>query len=313
LLRFSPNCRTLAAFRSASAGQLIRLWFAPSFAEIAVAEGRDYRAEMGQVPATWMATGNALLKRHREAEALEVFSGLIRLCGDHPDLQTFRTSALKQRAELLARDGRFAEAGADNCAALGIPARDPSLPPAFIDLSAYFNQSLDQDPEDSIPVQAAFPTLPRGRRALPGSSRAEFDIRGVVLLKRKADWPIFQNAAEGIPIQQKCRRLHFLQSANFREPEDTLVATYIVHYTDGKFEEIPIRYGHHVRDWGVSVDPNDPYDAKVAWTQPHPTKGAVRIFLQTWENPRPDTGIKCLDFVSKLTQCAPFLLAITAE
>ena len=311
-LMFSPDGRTLAAQIPNGEECLIRVWAAPSFGEIAVAEGKEYGSLL-QDPADWFAVGKALERRNRVEEAVQAFRETIRLADKDPDLESQRNRALLHRAKLLRRLGRLAEAGADNIAAFHLPARDPTLPPALIDLSRHFNRSLDQDLSDSMPVRAAFPTLPRGRQALPGCPGVEFDLRGAMRLDSKDDWAGFPNAAEGIHVQQKCRRLHFLQSTVFREAEEAIVASYIVHYTDGRTETILIRYGQHLRDWTVKADPGPLTDAKVAWTGTGPESDAVRIFVQTWENPRPETEIQSLDFVSKLTQCAPFLLAITAE
>jgi hypothetical protein len=155
--------------------------------------------------------------------------------------------------------------------------------------------------------------LPRGLHALPGTGAIRFDLRGVVKLSNNELYWLDPPSAEGIPLQQKCRRLHFLQSAHGQEPDGAVVGAYVIQYADGQREEVPIRYGRHVRDWVLSVDPGELPDAKVAWTGTHPTKGAIRIFEQTWENPRPEVQIATLDFVSKLTKCAPFLIAITAE
>ena len=41
--------------------------------------------------------------------------------------------------------------------------------------------------------------------------------------------------------------------------------------------------------------------------------GRIRLFKTTWANPRPDLEITRLDYVSRMTAAAPFLLAITAE
>jgi hypothetical protein len=39
----------------------------------------------------------------------------------------------------------------------------------------------------------------------------------------------------------------------------------------------------------------------------------VRLFKATWRNLRSDVRVKNLDFVSAMTKCAPFLVAITVE
>ena len=45
-----------------------------------------------------------------------------------------------------------------------------------------------------------------------------------------------------------------------------------------------------------------------AWTATH-----RRMYKSTWENPDPGIEITTVDFVSLGTECAPFLIAITAE
>ena len=58
---------------------------------------------------------------------------------------------------------------------------------------------------------------------------------------------------------------------------------------------------------------------KVVWTSTNPTiedekNGAtLRLYLSTYENPHPDLQVTSIDFVSKMTQAAPFLVAMTVE
>jgi len=39
----------------------------------------------------------------------------------------------------------------------------------------------------------------------------------------------------------------------------------------------------------------------------------LRLYLTPYENPRPDLEVTSIDFVSKLTHAAPFLVALTVE
>ncbi len=39
----------------------------------------------------------------------------------------------------------------------------------------------------------------------------------------------------------------------------------------------------------------------------------LRLFLSTFDNPRPDVEVPAIDFVSELTPAAPFLVAMTVE
>ncbi|MFB3789439.1 MAG: hypothetical protein ACE15F_24030 [bacterium] len=42
-------------------------------------------------------------------------------------------------------------------------------------------------------------------------------------------------------------------------------------------------------------------------------KNPLRLFKTTWDNPNPDTRVDSLDFVSSMTDSAPFLVALTIE
>jgi hypothetical protein len=72
------------------------------------------------------------------------------------------------------------------------------------------------------------------------------------------------------------------------------------------------------RDWWVKwSEPPAPKGLVVAWSGNNEEAAAggtsIRLFKWTWENPLPEIEIRSLDFVSNLTGCAPFLIAITAE
>jgi WD40 repeat protein len=307
---FSPDGRALLASRGM--GMLNRVYYAPSFAEIALAEGKDYRSEMRKDPASWLVIGKALAKRNRDDEALEAFTEVIQRCANQPQLETLQISALSHRTQVFKRLGRFAEAAADNLAALDLPKRNPKTPAHLIDLSAYFNGSLDSEPMGrSIPARPFLDNLPRGFQILPGSNRIQFDLRGVVQLNHADEFPGVPRSVEGIQIGQKCHRLYFLQATGWRESEDAAIGAYILHYADGTQQEVPILYGQDLLEW-ISPDSDALRIATVAWTGTNSERGAIRLFERTWQNPHPDVEIETLDFVSKMTKCAPFLIAITA-
>ena len=70
-------------------------------------------------------------------------------------------------------------------------------------------------------------------------------------------------------------------------------------------------YGRDVHDCvPASNDPSAGESGKVAWTG---TNTNHRVYLSTWENPRPEIEVTTLDFVSAMTRSAPFLIALTAE
>ena len=39
----------------------------------------------------------------------------------------------------------------------------------------------------------------------------------------------------------------------------------------------------------------------------------LRLYLSSYENPRPDVEVVSIDYVSAMTQAAPFLVAMTIE
>jgi hypothetical protein len=81
---------------------------------------------------------------------------------------------------------------------------------------------------------------------------------------------------------------------------------------------IPIEYGKDVLDWWCHADSGEPTRGKVAWKGENDgaktLNATIRLYLTTWENPKPDLKIKSIDYSStKQTQAAPFCVAITGE
>jgi WD40 repeat protein len=102
-LEFSPDGRALAASRVDDEGEVAWLYYAPSFAEIAVAEGRDYRSEAGDDPATWLAVAKALLRKERWQEATQAFDEVLNRTANQDDLAWLRANALRHRVQGLKR------------------------------------------------------------------------------------------------------------------------------------------------------------------------------------------------------------------
>jgi WD40 repeat protein/serine/threonine protein kinase len=301
---FSTDGRTLFA---SELGWMTQLRYAPSFAEIALAEGKEYRPLCKDARA-WYAIGRALEKRDRTTEAVAAFQEVVRTSANQPELEQLCTAALRHRAKLLLRLGRTMEAAAANLAAWDLPPRHDSTP-QLVDLSAYFNGSLDWNSlHFEIPSQPFLQGLPRGMQVLPGAGGVEFDVRGVIQLNNDAEIPGIPHRLDGIAVRQKCRKLHFLHATHGRETSGTKIGSYVLHFADGNQEEFPIVYGRDVHDWvPVASDPTDWEWGKVAW------KGSRRVYLSTWENLRPDAEVTTIDFISSMTKCGPFLIAVTAE
>jgi WD40 repeat protein/serine/threonine protein kinase len=311
-LAFSPDGRSLVAWRYDPRGMLTRLWFAPTLAEIAVAEEQDYRS-LAHDAMTWYAVSKALEQRGRLQEAVAALHETIQQSAQRPDLEGLRKSALRRRAELLVQLDRPSEGATDNLEELDLPPRDLHAPSQCIDLSPYYNGTLDWNSLFlEIPRQAFLTELPRGLQVLPGSISVPFDLRGVVQVNNDLDVAGIPRAVTNIAVLRKCRRLHFLHATQRGEASTgTQIGSYILHFSNGKQEEFPIIYGRDVHSWvPVSSDPSDDEGGRVAWKG---TNTNSRVYISTWENQRPDIEVTTVDLVSAMSHSGPFLIALTAE
>ena len=94
----------------------------------------------------------------------------------------------------------------------------------------------------------------------------------------------------------------------------------MLHYADGETRPLDLVYGRDVRDWWYApakADAETTDRAKVVWTGLNPVANEygrrLRLYLNTRENPRPGVKITSSDFVSAMTDSAPFLIAVTVE
>jgi WD40 repeat protein len=307
-VEFSQNARSLVASRPAHT----HLWFAPSWAEIALAEGKDYRV-LAKDAGTWLAVGKALEKRDRFDEAIAAFKEAIQRSTAQGESDELRRSALRQRAKLLVKLQRLSEAAADNLAALNLPPRPSAAPTQCAELSPHFNGTLDFFSLYHLMPRSEFPflnDLPRGISSLSAADGVKFDIRGVVWLNSDLHFPGVPEKVERIVLRRKAHRIHFLHGTHDWEKPGTQIASYVLHYSDGKQESLPVVYGRDVYDWQPERAPeDDPQGPKPVWKG----KSGNRVYMTTWQNPRPEMEIASLDFVSSLIKCEPFLIAITTE
>jgi hypothetical protein len=198
-----------------------------------------------------------------------------------------------------------------------LPSRDLSATENLIDLTYHFNLALTQSWFPLDPSREnSFAELPQGLTRLAG---VDFDVRGVVQLAgaaaKKRDYP---QRVVGIRVGRACRSLHALQGTREGEVSGTRIGRYMIHYTDGRQREWPMVYGQDVRDFWKKPDEAESAATLVeAWTGHNVDATAhgaiIRLFKATWKNPLPDVPIESIDFESDLTNCEPFLLAITAE
>jgi hypothetical protein len=183
----------------------------------------------------------------------------------------------------------------------------------LLDLTEHFNALL-ADSWQGYPSNT-LAGLPAGLQEFAG---IRFDVRGLIQV-RGFGLPVeFPKKVEGIKVNQRCGRIHFLHATAFWHRPGTKVASYIIHYADSQVREIPLVYGEQIADWWF--DPRKPAeltDAKVAWTGENEAAKshgkAIRLYQSNWENPLRDVEVATISFLSSLTQAAPFLIAITLE
>ncbi len=203
-----------------------------------------------------------------------------------------------------------------------IPGRESKAGPNLVDLSGKYNARLDDfwypDGTSEVLQQNHLGAMPRGVQRL---GTVDFDVRGVIQLgstRLAGEGGDLPKEVKDVRIDQKCRRIHFLHGTQWRVADGTRIGTYVLHYASGTRAELPIIYGQQVRDWWTSgTEESVAKVARVAWKGSNPATESQKTSLQVFEcacpNPHPDKLVQSLDFVSAMTDSAPFLIAITLE
>ncbi len=194
--------------------------------------------------------------------------------------------------------------------------RSPEAGPDLVDLSEYFNTSPDDDWFNHAGHDLQ--DLPKGIQELGG---VKFDIRGMIVLAGTQSMAVtgvaFPEAVNGIKVNLKGRKLHFLQACGWSAEAGAKLGEYVIHYSDGQTKSAPILYQNNIMDWWVRPEDNPPTEAEEVWRGQNPsTRNAgfeTHLINYTWKNPLPDVEITAIDFVSDVIAAAPFLLAITVE
>jgi hypothetical protein len=204
----------------------------------------------------------------------------------------------------------------DEQSGVRFPQRSRQANRDLVDLSDYYTASLDSDWLGKPGANLA--PLPKGVQAF---AHAAFDVRGLIQLAGKRalaeTGPVFPRAVNGIEIDRKGRRLHFLHGTAGSAEENARVGEYVLHYANGQSKSLPIVYRRNVGDWWVGEGDPLPTDADVAWTgeneASHKLGRRIRLYRYTANNPLPNEEIETIDFVSEMTEAAPFLIGMTVE
>jgi RNA polymerase sigma factor (sigma-70 family) len=199
------------------------------------------------------------------------------------------------------------------------PTEDEPVPPGlrqrltFVDLAPRGNDTLADGPGGG---GNDLNRLPRGVHKM---SDAYFRIGEMMVHVQGQMGPELPRAVKGIKVQAQGNRLHILHATQYVVTPSTMIGAYLVHYTDGSTERIPIVYGRDlVNWWSFRAIKEEPTGGRLAWTGSSDSTDMnpgikVRLFTTTWSNPHPEKEVATLDMLSAGTACDPFLVAITLE
>jgi hypothetical protein len=158
----------------------------------------------------------------------------------------------------------------------------------------------------------------------------------------------YPSAIKGVPIYQKCHSLYLLHGASFvrvqipsipdehgllpvlptYETTNQVVACLVLHYADRTDAKIEIFATQHLLDvWGPICQSEVPLrernvsspGSELAWSSGRVSPdnsellNSVRLYKSRFENPKPESEILTVDYVSTRTEAAPFLLGLTIE
>jgi len=198
------------------------------------------------------------------------------------------------------------------------PPRDPRCSTNQIDLSAFYNASLTNSWYNPKWEKNDLSDLPCGLQTL---DNVAFDIRGVVQLSSSSPELAYPYPKEvtGIPVRQNCRVLHFLHANGWPYAAGADIGEYIIHYEDGVERSVPLIYEENIWSWWDLPGETAPMKpgTTLAWRGRNPWSNRsntdLLLFHFRWQNPRPAVVISTITFRSRMTRCAPFLVALTAE
>lgn len=200
-----------------------------------------------------------------------------------------------------------------------------------INLQPYINVQLEESVDGKKDLKDnGLNELPRGEHVYGG---VPFDVEGRIQLMGRGleKWDrIFPATIKDIKVGRKCAKIHLLHGeccdmvAQFRGT----IAKLILHYADDSNETIEINYGEHVLDWWGPVHTTNVReerrnitspDAELAWVGSNPwikrnqPDYALRLYKATFTNPHADKELTTVEYVSTMSQAAPFMLGLTVE
>jgi hypothetical protein len=178
--------------------------------------------------------------------------------------------------------------------------------------------------------QTELPSVSHFIGGVPFNIQGQIQLRSGSLANSDRTLP---RRVQGIQIGRKCERFHVLHGAAFGTRVDDTgapveIAALLVHYSDGSSKEVGIFSGGRLLHWvgpvpqssvaaihsptaaieiepaGVDEDPN---------LRLHRPERSLRLYKSTFDNPQPQLQVVSIDYLSMLTEAAPFLLGLTVE
>jgi hypothetical protein len=196
-----------------------------------------------------------------------------------------------------------------------------------ISLKPYVNCKLT-DPLADMPNEKehTLEALPAGMHTYGG---VPFDVQGLIQLNGPSVqlgvklWPL---EVKDIAIGHSFKKLHLLQGAfNIVAPDAHLTfAKLILHYADGAQEELALTGGTQaLRCVDASIPEElgllDPSRTELGWIGVSPylkkkNPGALlHLYRATLDNPKPDSEVKTIDYLSTMVNPGPFMAGLTIE
>ncbi len=200
--------------------------------------------------------------------------------------------------------------------------------PILIDLKPRVNANLLAT-TDGVPGArennlAEFPSGVHTFAGVPFEVEGRIQLLGKRLIESSRSFPA---EIKHISIGRRCARIHLLHGASAARNLNEKIARLVLHYQDGSQAEIGIVAGRDVLDWwgpiydteaGEERNPTSP-GTELAWAGSNPwirqraPEFSLRLYRSSFANPHPDREITSMDYVSTLSEAAPFLLGLTLE
>jgi len=185
-----------------------------------------------------------------------------------------------------------------------IPNRLASAGSNQLDLTTYYNSGIRHYfPGADL---AAFTNI---QEIIRDTTGIDFDARAAVAMWGQDKG---RSRTTTISVNRRALQMHFLHAAYSTERDGTQIGSYVIQFSDSTREELPIIYGSNIR--AERGDYKSVPEARVvAWSNKGIPPAKVQVCVLTWVNPRPESEIRSVDFVSAGKPSVPNLLAITIE